>query len=502
LLLAGPAWGEGTPPLFHTVQVGSFARQTDAERAFDRLLARWPAAAQYELRIEKVGRYYALRIGRFNKSAPARRLQSKLRPHTGATLLLKAYILAQRTIRTTADQALLTTPMAERPAGASGQEAQAAATDNGQPPPAVAEKQEAQEASESAPSPVPPQQTAGPASIDAVAAEGGEEPGPADQTTDIDANETAQDSRGAAEQPSPEAPLPHITVNFVAEIKTDDLGRPLTNPATVFTDPLQQEIYAVAGNEAQVAIFDRDFYPVASFGSGRGVVAPTGGVVDPQGRILLAQIRGLGSGPQLTVYNGAFFEEKRVLFADLPGGGAFQPDQVAINPKTGVAYVTGLARSKVCTLNPDLSFRSWFQLAGAGKKAEGVEAPSPPIRDVYADKDGYLYFLSENKSRIYVFDQDETFLFAFGSKGGTTGKLSRPRALAVLDDLRLIAVVDYMRHVLVFFDLNGAFLGEAGGLGWGPKWFAYPTHVAAMPPDRLVVADNFNHRLQVLQVEV
>ncbi len=454
VLAPPPVRGEGRPPLFHTVQLGSFARQADAERAFDRLLSQWPAAARHELRIEKVGQYYALRIGRFTSRDPGRQLQAELRPYAGTTLLMQAHILADRTVRTTASQTLLTTPPEERP-------------DTPSPPPPPPGQQEEQAAARERPP-----------------AGKGEE--------------------GAEEEAAPDATAepPRITVRFVAELKSDDLGRPLTNPSIVFTDPAHQEIYAVAGGTARVAIFDRDLYPVASFASGRGVTAPTGGVVDQQGRVFLAQIRGPGSGPQLTVYNGAFFVEKRVLFAAMPDGNAFQPAQVTVNPKTGVIYVTGAADARVCTLNPDLSFRSWFLPSAAGQHGNGGETPPPPVRDVYADREGYLYFLSEDQSRIDVFDQEETFVLAFGAKGGTTGKLSRPRALAVLDHLRLIAVVDYMRHVLVFFDLNGAFLGEAGGLGWGPRWFAYPTHVAALEPDRLVVADNFNHRLQVLRVEV
>ncbi len=53
---------------------------------------------------------------------------------------------------------------------------------------------------------------------------------------------------------------------------------------------------------------------------------------------------------------------------------------------------------------------------------------------VTKDESGRIYLLSEGMGRVYVYDKDENFLFKFGEKGGSTGKLSRPKALCVDED--------------------------------------------------------------------
>ncbi len=472
--------------LFYTVQIGSFARQNRAETAFERVLTRYPEAASQELRIEKVGAYFALRIGRFTNRAAARRLLAEVRPHAGGAMILQAYILPERTVRTTATGASLTTTGPEPPVGVD--ESGSAVTTEPEPPPTPGSITE---------EPLPPPDDR-PAAAEAAEIAGEDDTGaPAAEPPE---SEPAGDEKGEQQEKEEKK---GITVTMVAELKSDDLGSPLTYPSAVFTDAAHREIYAIGGGKGHIVIFDRDFYPVASFGGGRGIGTPTGGVVDRNGQVLICQSAAAGVGPHLAVYNGAFFQERTISFAGMPRGADFIPAQVAVG-KSGIVYVIGANVPAVCTLNADLSFRSWLEvhdplydaIHGADK---GVDLPVP-IRDVYADTKGYLYFLSEDTSKIYVYDQNEKFLFAFGKKGGSTGKLSRPRALAVLEDLRLIVVVDYMRHVVAFFDLNGTFVDEVGGLGWGPKWFGYPTHVDVLPPDLIVVADNFNHRLQVLRL--
>lgn len=140
-----------------------------------------------------------------------------------------------------------------------------------------------------------------------------------------------------------------------------------------------------------------------------------------------------------------------------------------------------------------------------GSQQEG-EAPEPglgPVKvaKVVIDSDDRLYLVSAETGKIYVYDASETFLFSFGTKGGTPGKLSQPRGVVVDRQREVFYVADYMRHVILAYDFTGKFLFEVGGFGPGPGWFNFPADIAIDRRGRLIVADLFNRRVQILEVE-
>ena len=58
-----------------------------------------------------------------------------------------------------------------------------------------------------------------------------------------------------------------------------------------------------------------------------------------------------------------------------------------------------------------------------------------------------------------------------------------------------------MRHTISVYKYeNGQYLFEIGGKGWGPGWFQYPQYVYVDQQQRLLVADTFNQRIQILKV--
>ena len=117
------------------------------------------------------------------------------------------------------------------------------------------------------------------------------------------------------------------------------------------------------------------------------------------------------------------------------------------------------------------------------------------------DRAGRIYLLSEGMGRVYVYDDKEVFLFKFGQKGGSSGKLSRARGLSVDPLKRRVYVIDYMRHTANAYSDEGRFLFEFGGKGWGRGWFQYPSDVGVDPSGHVLVADTFNNRVQVLRME-
>ena len=134
----------------------------------------------------------------------------------------------------------------------------------------------------------------------------------------------------------------------------------------------------------------------------------------------------------------------------------------------------------------------YVPIAGAVKVA---------VNDVVVDSNGRVYLLCPDKGRVFVLDSKWDLLFVFGEKGGASGKLSRPNSLTVDETREVIYVVDYMRHSILLYDYAaGDYLFEIGGLGMSPGWFRNPTHVAVDGFGNLIVADYFNHRVQILLV--
>ncbi|MDP2766476.1 MAG: hypothetical protein Q8O41_03360, partial [Candidatus Methanoperedens sp.] len=91
------------------------------------------------------------------------------------------------------------------------------------------------------------------------------------------------------------------------------------------------------------------------------------------------------------------------------------------------------------------------------------------------------------------------FLFKFGEKGGSTGKLSRPQAVGIDNRNGRMYVVDYMRHTISAYDRDGKYLFEFGGLGWGEGWFQYPKDISVDLIGKVLIADTFNNRVEVFK---
>jgi DNA-binding beta-propeller fold protein YncE len=182
----------------------------------------------------------------------------------------------------------------------------------------------------------------------------------------------------------------------------------------------------------------------------------------------------------------------------------YTPKSIAVTDEK--IFIAGDPVRGALVLDREYNFLGWLT---APKKGHDVKMDGDPqefnsasITDVVAGKDGRLYLVSLPLGRIFVLDRDLEFLFAFGTKGGSPGKLSQAKSLAVDVERQAIYVVDYMRHAVNVYDYeDGAYLFEVGGLGTSPGWFQYPIHVAVDRRGNLIVADYFNSRIQVLFVQ-
>jgi hypothetical protein len=296
-------------------------------------------------------------------------------------------------------------------------------------------------------------------------------------------------------------------------------------------------------------VYGPDFYPRVSIGAGRGIRAPRGMHVTDTGHVYITQSRTANNAtPMITVLNAAFFVEREIFLDDIPEAADFSPGKLAVS-REGLIYLTGESSRGVLVLDRDGTFLRRLEpmdviadreaiaaaaerLAQQAPPADDVEeattrasradipeefrprsrqqeadAQSGPglgpvrVRNVIIDNAGNLYLVSAETSRIYVYGPDETFLFAFGEKGGTPRRLSQPRGIAIDERRGLIFVGDFMRHTVLVYDMTGKWLFEIGGRGTGAGWFNFPTDLAINRQGHLVVADLFNRRVQVVDPE-
>lgn len=344
-----------------------------------------------------------------------------------------------------------------------------------------------------------------------------------------------------------------IATRLVKIIQADDSGSPIGFPSRLLYDPVFQETY-IYGTNQRITIYNKDFFPLGSIGVGRGVKDLTAMAVDSQGNLYLARgVYEQGEVPRyvITVLNRALLPEREIdLTAASPELAGFTPLSLAV-AADGTIYVVGsnstLDREKgAMVLDRDGNFKRWlapralvlrktpesilhpkaakvaetvedgpaddlpaFLKPSSASKSEDDESPAiPPVMmleapvalvSVYIDVNGAVYLLSAETSEAYVYDDQHNFIFKFGTKGGAKGKLSTPRTLAVDYPRRLIYVNDYMRHTILAYDYDtGGFVYEFGGKGRAPLWFLHPEALAVDASGRVMVADLFNERVQVI----
>lgn len=346
------------------------------------------------------------------------------------------------------------------------------------------------------------------------------------------------DQARAGEDGSGPWPVP---VNKVAMLDRDDQGGQLRFPSAVFYDSAMKEIYLISSGRIIIygTEYGSSFFPVISLGKGRGVDRPIGLLVAGDGRLFICQGRSREGPARLTILNAALFPLREIVISDIPGAESFTPSRVALGRKDRI-YLAGKGFRGVMVLDSQGEFLHWLKpedrmlrkaggesgqmpgdregdspdslsgrdmskgddaVTGQDPEAEEIKVGPVQVHDVLVSESGNIFLLSEETGKVYIYDDREEFIFSFGQKGGSSGKLSRPRGLAVNEEKQSIFVVDYMRHTILAYNFAGRFLFEIGGQGRGPGWFNYPTDIALTDRGYLVVADLFNHRVQVLEVE-
>ncbi len=82
--------------LFHTLQTGSFASIAPAEKQFNSIVRKLDEKDLDNLRIEKIGKYYSVRLGQFTDSTAASVFLESIKDRLHGATVMKVYIKEER----------------------------------------------------------------------------------------------------------------------------------------------------------------------------------------------------------------------------------------------------------------------------------------------------------------------------------------------------------------------------------------------------------------------
>ena len=280
-----------------------------------------------------------------------------------------------------------------------------------------------------------------------------------------------------------------FSVTYLDSITEDEEGGRIHFPSFVFADPVRNEIYIIDIN--RITVYTSDFFPIFTLSIRDGIESPQGLTVDAEGNLYVAQ-SATKENPRsrISVFNACLKWERDIYLKGFEDADSFIPHRLATDKK-GNIYVAGLYFPGAIILNNQDQLIETILPEEEGKKVK--------LNSVTVDKSGRIYLVSEEESHIYVYDENRKFLFKFGQKGGSSGKLSRPMGVGVDNRNGRMYVVDYMRHTVSAYDKEGKYLFEFGGLGWGEGWFQHPRDISVDSAGRIFVADTFNDRIEVFQ---
>jgi len=271
-------------------------------------------------------------------------------------------------------------------------------------------------------------------------------------------------------------------------ITLDEEGDKLSLPSFVMIDNKMDEIYVVDGR-SRIMIYSSDLFPLHILNSESGIESPHGLALDAEGSLYVAQSASKSdSRPRISIYKSCLRKERDIYIENFTGVESFSPYRLAVDKK-GNIYVSASHYTGVLVLSNEGNLIDIMTPEEEGRKVR--------LTNVTLDNKGNIYLVSEVEGHVYIYDQNRKFISKFGEKGGSTGKLSRPRAIAIDSLNDKMFVVDYMRHTITIYTSSGSYFHEFGGLGWGEGWFQHPIDIAVDSNGRLFVADLFNNQVQV-----
>jgi hypothetical protein len=85
--------------LYHTISISSFQKVAPAEKQFESITKKLQDQELDHLRIEKIGKFYCVRIGKFDSKASADQFHNSVKKNLPKATIMKAYIKDERIVK-------------------------------------------------------------------------------------------------------------------------------------------------------------------------------------------------------------------------------------------------------------------------------------------------------------------------------------------------------------------------------------------------------------------
>ncbi len=138
----------------------------------------------------------------------------------------------------------------------------------------------------------------------------------------------------------------------------------------------------------------------------------------------------------------------------------------------------------------DLANRKYHQFS---ETSDGEKLASPVSIELVGDR---LYVADSMLRKIFVFDMEGNFIFAFGED-----VLKRPSSIAYQRQGQKIYIADTTGHSIKIFTKDGKLIDSIGSRGSLPGQFNYPTHLWIDRTGKIYVSDTLNYRVQIFSKE-
>jgi DNA-binding beta-propeller fold protein YncE len=220
----------------------------------------------------------------------------------------------------------------------------------------------------------------------------------------------------------------------------------------------------------------------------KGMLAPNGVCVDPQGRILVADTR------ERVVH---VFDPARRRYQEFhpPDSDPFlAPIAVACDAQ-GRIYVSDALRARIFLFTPQ---GKYLRALGAVDREESIFKRSTGI--AVNSQNDRLYVVDTVAMRVVMMTLEGKVVGRFGQRGSGPGEFNYPTYIAVAPDASLW-VTDSLNFRVQHFDPEGKFLSAFGNPGSGPGDFDKAKGIAVDAQGRVYVVEGRNDRVQVYDAE-
>ena len=233
-------------------------------------------------------------------------------------------------------------------------------------------------------------------------------------------------------------------------------------------------VIVTENNSHQVAVFDKEWRKIRSFG---GLCDPRDVTVDDDDNIYVADYS--NHRIQKFTSDGEF----------IASVGSHGDSPLQFNYPQGVGYNKANGKKifstfdKVQVLNQNLTFHATFGKQGIGDGKFNVPVGISP------DSAGNVLVADRNNNRIQVFTADGKFIYKLGN-------IKRPRGV-VVDHSTGTVYVSKMDNRVSMYTATGEHIQSFGSKGSGDGQFDYPAGIVINEDENIIVADLKNDRLQI-----